>query len=146
MPPRWYGVPPAGPITMNEPVHMSPARDRAGEGSLRTRDGTEEAAAGAPVFIEEAFARDTKQTGPAHRRPWWQMAGAPYQGFIMGGCYVLFGAAFLALGVITGLGMWFVAAVTFVGPAAVQVLSAAVLYRRERRASQTGRDQQTPAP
>jgi hypothetical protein len=132
---------------MNEPVRTSPARDRAGDGPHRTRDGLADTAVSmpaAPVFIEDAFARDTRQTGLAHRSPWWQMAGAPYQGFIMGGCYILFGAVFLALGVITGLGVWFVAAVTFVGPAAVQVLSAAVLYRHEHRASQAGRDQRAP--
>jgi len=99
-----------------------------------------------PVFIEEALARDAGETTQRNRNPWWQMARTPRQGFILGGCYILLGLAFLSLALVAGLPSWETATIIFVGLGTTQIASAAVLYRHEHSPPQTAGPPKAPEP
>lgn len=99
-----------------------------------------------PVFIEEAFARDAGETTQRHRNPWWQTARTPLQGFILGGCYILLGLAYLSLALVAGLPSWEAATIMFVGLGAVQIVSAAVLYRHQHSPPEAAGHPQAPEP
>lgn len=137
-------------MTGDGPTEASTEPEAARGWSQSLRDGAGHSAASvtiAPVFIEEAFARDAVETTQRHRNPWWQMARTPRQRFILGGCYILLGLAFLSLALVAGLPSWETATIIFVGLGATQIASAAVLYRHEHSPPQTaGHPKKTPEP
>ncbi|HEY5986916.1 MAG TPA: hypothetical protein VIV12_11140 [Streptosporangiaceae bacterium] len=97
-----------------------------------------------PSFIEAAFARSADASSQGPGDAWWQTARTARQGFILGGCYIVFGLAFLSLGLITGLASWDVATIIFAALGVSQLAAAAALYRHERSAPQATRDRTTP--
>lgn len=97
-----------------------------------------------PVFIEQAFARSAGASSQRRGNPWWQMARTARQGFVLAGCYLLFGLAYLSLGLVTGLTSWNAATIIFAGLGAAQLASATALFRRERSARQPIRPPRPP--
>jgi hypothetical protein len=136
-------------VTGGGPTQASTEPDAARGWSQSLRDGAGQSAASVtatPVFIEEAFARDAGEATQRYRNPWWQTARTPRQGFILGGCYILLGLAYLSLALVTGLPSWEAAMIIFVGLGTVQIASAAVLYRHEHSPPQTAGPPKAPEP